>query len=194
MRPEIINQPLLIAIIGQPGTGKTFFASQFANTFNTPFISANSIRSLVYKKPTYDQKEEDVITTLVYLQLAETFKTKKAIVLDTPLQTKKERDDLSRIAKKAGYRLTLILMQSNDIVAQNRATDPVKPDSMTDQQYKMVLKAFEQPDIKENVIVLSGQHTFKSQLRLVINRLSSSLKPDNIQNIIDRQTRILKNK
>ena len=120
--------------------------------------------------------------------------TKKAIVLDTPLQTKKERDDLSRIAKKAGYRLTLILMQSNDIVAQNRATDPVKPDSMTDQQYKMVLKAFEQPDIKENVIVLSGQHTFKSQLRLVINRLSSSLKPDNIQNIIDRQTRILKNK
>ena len=126
--------------------------------------------------------------------MAETFKTKKAIVLDTPLQTKKERDDLSRIAKKAGYRLTLILMQSNDIVAQNRATDPVKPDSMTDQQYKMVLKAFEQPDIKENVIVLSGQHTFKSQLRLVINRLSSSLKPDNIQNIIDRQTRILKNK
>ena len=110
MRPEIINQPLLIATIGQPGTGKTFFASQFANTFNTPFISANSIRSLVYKKPTYDQKEEDVITTLVYLQLAETFKTKKAIVLDTPLQTKKERDDLSRIAKKAGYRLTLILM------------------------------------------------------------------------------------
>mgnify|MGYP000877470565 FL=1 len=194
MRPEIINQPLLIATIGQPGTGKTFFASQFANTFNAPFISANSIRSLVYKKPTYDQKEEDVITTLVYLQLAETFKTKKAIVLDTPLQTKKERDDLSRIAKKAGYRLTLILMQSNDIVAQNRATDPVKPDSMTDQQYKMVLKAFEQPDIKENVIVLSGQHTFKSQLRLVINRLSSSLKPDNIQNIIDRQTRILKNK
>ena len=68
MRPEIINQPLLIATIGQPGTGKTFFASQFANTFNTPFISANSIRSLVYKKPTYDQKEEDVITTLVYLQ------------------------------------------------------------------------------------------------------------------------------
>ena len=194
MRPEIINQPLLIATIGQPGTGKTFFASQFANTFNTPFISANNIRSLVYKKPTYDQKEEDVITTLVYLQLAETFKTKKAIVLDTPLQTKKERDDLSRIAKKAGYRLTLILMQSNDIVAQNRATDPAKPDSMTDQQYKMVLKAFEQPDIKENVIVLSGQHTFKSQLRLVINRLSSSLKPDNIQNIIDRQTRILKNK
>ena len=65
---------------------------------------------------------------------------------------------------------------------------------MTNQQYEMVLKSFEQPDIKENVIVLSGQHTFKSQLRLVINRLSNSLKPDNIQNIIDRQTRILKNK
>lgn len=147
-------------MVGIPGSGKSFFAQRFADMFSAPYVSFDSIQSIV------DDAERT--EAIIDVQLAELFKTKQSIVFEGSTATRGQRDELTRIAKAAGYKTLFIWVQTDTDSSVQRA----RKSGWTDEELEAYADHFSPPHEKEKAIVISGKHTFGTQLKIVLKKLS----------------------
>ena len=162
MKSLSLSKPHIIVVVGVPGSGKSFFAEKFADTFNAPFISRDKITTLL----------DDAIlaSTVAQLQLDELLKTKQSIIIDGLADTKLERLELAQKSRRAGYETLLVWVQTDPATAKARA---LKEKKQTDNQYGENLKRFSPPMAVEKPVVISGKHTYASQAKVILKKLSS---------------------
>jgi hypothetical protein len=67
------KRPMVIIVLGLPGSGKTYFASRLAERLNAEYINSDRLRKELFPKRTYSNKEKE----MVYKEMVE--KTKQAI-------------------------------------------------------------------------------------------------------------------
>lgn len=181
-------RPLLIVAIGHPGAGKSFFARQFAETFNAPLISFDEIRSELFNELTYTSDEDIIVARVAGLQLRELFKTKKTVVIDGGHNPKVSRIELKKIAKQHGYDVLNVWVQTDKQTSYNRATrrkgnsdrDSFNR-SLSDQEFVAHTGKFTPPSEQETFVVISGKHTYPAQARTVLKKMipSHESKPTN---------------
>ena len=53
MEALTLSSPMIIEVVGLPGSGKSFFANQFANTFGAALVSQDKIRWTLFAHHTY---------------------------------------------------------------------------------------------------------------------------------------------
>lgn len=174
-------KPLLIVTIGHPGAGKSFFARQFAETFNAPLISFDEIRSELFNELTYTADEDIIVARVAGLQLRELFKTKKTIVIDGGHNPKVSRIELKKIAKLRGYDVLNVWVQTDKQTSYNRATRRSKRNqrdslnrSLNDQEFTASASKFTPPSEQEAFVVISGKHTYPTQARIVLKKMIPS--------------------
>ena len=173
MKPLRLSTPHVIVMVGIPGSGKSFFAEQFARTFGAPYLSFNRLRSELFNEPTYGVREQEIIQRIGSYQFDELIKTKHTIVLETATDARTERFEIAKKARKAGYELLFVWVQTDPSTAKSRATKPIKDKkTMTADQYEATLKRFTPPNASEKALVISGKHTYASQLKNVLTRLA----------------------
>ena len=95
MKSLRLQKPHFLIVVGIPGSGKTFFASQFAKMFSAPFIHYEAI-----KNSFDDPLSEDLTANIAGLMFTEIVKTGETIVLEGPGATRAERAALAQQAKK----------------------------------------------------------------------------------------------
>lgn len=163
MKSLSMSQPHLIVMVGIPGSGKSFFAGKFAQTFNVPYVSFEAIDAIV--------DDADQTERLIALQLGELFKTKQSIVFEGSAVTRDERKELTQIAKKAGYQTLFIWVQTDPDSSSTRA----RRSGWTDEELEAHSERFSSPHPSEKlkVVVVSGKHTFATQLKIVLKWLSA---------------------
>jgi adenylate kinase family enzyme len=162
MKSLSLAAPHLIVMVGIPGSGKSFFAEKFAATFNAPYISTQLLSQLV----------QGEIDRLAHHELAELLKTKQSIVFDGEAGTRTERSELARRARDAGYETLLIWVQTDTPTAKNRVAGTKRTQRYTDERYEKALKHFSSPHPSEKYLVISGKHTYASQAKVVLKKLS----------------------
>lgn len=157
-------------MIGLPGSGKTFFAEKFAETFNAPYISIESIGHHV--------SSTEAAKAIANLTLSELFKTNQSIILEGEGSARSERLELARKAKTAGYQPLLIWVQTDPITAKGRSVKPQKsqPAKRSVEEFDKESGRFTPPNTIEQPIVISGKHTYASQVKVVLKRLSTPRK------------------
>jgi predicted kinase len=164
MKHLSLTKPHLIIMVGIPGSGKSFFAEKFANTFGSPYICDKKIASLVQGK----------IDAVVQLQLDELLKTKQSIIFDGSSDTRVERMALTKKARTAGYESLLIWVQTDQATAKARVTQDKKGSaSLSVDEYDRRRKRFTPPNVTEKPLVISGKHTYASQAKVVLKKLSA---------------------
>lgn len=166
MKHLSLAKPHLIVTVGIPGSGKSFFAERFAETFGAPYVCEEKIVELA---PGGD------IDAITLLQLDELLKTKQSIVFDGASNTRTERMALSKKAREAGYNILFIWVQTDQTAAKARALQPQKSDhtkAISSEEYDKLLKRFTPPNLGEKPLVISGKHTYASQAKVVLRRLS----------------------
>lgn len=175
------SKPLLIVTIGHPGSGKSFFARQFAETFNAPLISFDEIRSELFNELTYTSDEDIIVARIAGLQLRELFKTKKTIIMDGGHNPKVSRTELKRVAKQHGYDVLNVWVQTDKQTSYNRATRRSKRNerdqfnrSLNDQEFVAHTNKFTPPNEQEIFVVISGKHTYPTQARIVLKKMIPS--------------------
>lgn len=169
MKSLSLTKPHLITLIGVPGSGKTFFADKFSETFHAPFINIDTVVSLSGSSLVASKKLADY-------QLDELLKTKQTILLEGLADTRVERSELAKKAQKAGYELLFVWVQTDTATAKQRATKPsgAKTNTIiTAEQYERAEKRFVSPAAHESSLVISGKHTYATQAKVVLKRLSS---------------------
>lgn len=168
MKSLSLNQPHVIVMVGVPGSGKSFFADKFAETFRAPYVSRNHIEALV--------NDSGLADALAMQQFAELLKTRHTIIVEGPAVTRSERSEIARQARSAGYETLFVWVQTDPATAKARCLRPKKDSqyrALTSDQYDARLQRFSPPHSSEKAIVISGKHTYATQARVVLKKLSS---------------------
>lgn len=164
MKSLQLTKPYMLVVVGLPGSGKTFFAKQFSDTFNTPYINYG-----YYAHAISDKKTRSVMIEHIYSML---LKTRAAVVVEGHGSTANERRELTEMAAKNGYRTLFVWVQTEPATAEHRAVY-AKSATMKQDAFDKAMKNFENLSAREPYMVISGKHTFSSQAKTVLKRLVS---------------------
>ena len=161
------SQPHVIIMVGIPGSGKTHFAEKFAETFHAPFVHHKKIIELA-------GGNIDIAKALADHHLDELLKTHQPIVIEGATDTRIARTDLNKKIRAAGYEPLLVWVQTDEAAARTRATKKQKRDTsvLTEREFDQKLRHFSPPNAVEKPVVISGKHTYTSQIKPVLQRLS----------------------
>ncbi|MBC7943223.1 AAA family ATPase [Candidatus Saccharibacteria bacterium] len=172
MKSLNLSKPHVIVMVGIPGSGKSFFAEHFAETFNAPLISFGRLRDELFNEPTYSSDEQAVIRRVSDYMLDELFKTHRTIILEGVADTRTDRQEIVKRSRHAGYTPLFVWVQTESSTARLRVTKAVKGKStITENQFDIALRRFTSPNASEKAVVISGKHTYASQLKIVLKRL-----------------------
>lgn len=169
MKSLSLSQPHIIAVIGVPGSGKTFFADKFSDTFHAPYVSYDTILGLSGSSLVAGKR-------LYHYQIDELLKTRQSIIIEGMTDTRPERNELHKKAQAAGYQVLLVWVQIDPETAHRRATKRSNDPNVrvyTDDEYDRTVKRFSTPIPAETSIVVSGKHTYASQAKVILKKLST---------------------
>lgn len=164
-----LNRPHVIVMVGLPGSGKSFFARQFADTFNAPYVDGRAIAALCD-----DTKHADQIAQIMCEEIA---KTKQTFVYEGDTETRASRTEFAKWARAHGYQPLLVWVQTDQSTAESRS---LKMYSMSSNEYAALSKRFSAPHPTEAAVVISGKHTYATQARVVLTKLSGERAPQTI--------------
>ena len=148
-------------MVGLPGSGKTFFAQQFASTFNAPYID-----SLAIEQHTNNAASAGEIITMVMNEIA---KTGQTFLFEGNADTRAHRTEFARWARASGYQPLFIWTQVDAATSRDRTA---KAKTMTQEEYAEAVKTFSPPHASEKAVVVSGKHTYATQTKVVLHHLS----------------------
>jgi predicted kinase len=169
MKSLSLAQPHIIIMVGVPGSGKSFFAESFAETFNAPYVSLEKIIPLT--------NSDSDASSLFNAQITELLKTRQSIIIEGETDTRTEREKLARKAKLAGYESLLVWVQTDPTTAKTRSVRGSKNKinrTLTADEYDRIVKRFTPPNTIENPTVISGKHTYATQAKIVLKKLSAT--------------------
>ena len=139
-------------MVGLPGSGKTFFAAQFAKAFGSPFIDINELSGYC---------QDDAAAAVVgktFLQ--EIAKTKQPFIYEGDSNTRARRSEFVRWARSGGYRPVIIWVQTDVTTARSRS---VKNQRLSREAFDYYVRRFSEPTAGELYFVISGKHPYSSQ-------------------------------
>jgi predicted kinase len=178
MEALTLSSPMIIEVVGLPGSGKSFFATQFANTFGSALVSEDKIRWTLFAHHTYSESENAMVKQVADLMITELLRSGKTFVCDGGYNSKITREELAARAKKAGFRVLTIVVQTDEPTAQRRAVkrDPKKhgdqyKQSLTASEFANQKKQYQAPNIDRDAVVISGKHTYATQARIVLKKI-----------------------
>lgn len=179
MEALTLSSPMIIEIVGLPGSGKSFFATQFAKTFGAALVSEDKIRWTLFSHHTYSSNENAIVNQVADLLISELFRTKKTFVLDGGYNTANARHRLATVAAKQGYRVLTIVVQTDEPTSRRRALkrSAKKPgdiykQSLTEEQFNKFASEYEEPaTTADDVVVISGKHTYTTQAKIVLKKM-----------------------
>lgn len=149
-----------ILVFGAPCSGKTTFSKQFAAQFNATFYDLDALK-----------QEHNLSRQFILLLVSEIAKTGSTLVLEGGNDTEKDRRELAEILRAAGYTPTLIWIQTDVSTIRARLKNKLKSVEKAKVAYDSRIKALEAPSDAEAPIVLSGKHTYHTQLKQVLTQL-----------------------
>lgn len=168
MKSLNLTQPHMIVVVGVPGAGKTFFARQFADTFNAPFLRSDDLAE-------FTDSAEQGAKLWDYL-LRKVLQSKQTILIEGPGATRNQRRQLALYAHKFGYEILYVWVQTEPNTAMLRATKgngKQKPEfPITEQEFHDKFDEFELLQSTDTYMVISGKHTYASQAKNVLKKLA----------------------
>lgn len=174
------SHPLLLITIGLPGAGKSTFARQLAQTHQFAWIHANRIRHILFDQPHFTANEETLVTQLCEYMLEQALHTKGNIIYDGNSGTRAVRQRLAKVARDAGYRVLTVWVQTDADTAFSRAKKAREEEfaaALSRPLFDQFARQFTQPQINEASVVLSGKHTFVTQLRTLVRKIDMLTHP-----------------
>lgn len=159
MKSLSLSSPHIIAMVGMPGVGKTHFADQFAETFAAPFINQHLLEASGIDEP----KASEISLKL----LQEIMKTKQTAIYEGTTDRRVDRMELARAAREKGYKVLFVWVQTDPATAKQRALKQMPADT-----YERFAKRFSAPHDSEPCVVISGRHTYATQAKTLLKRLT----------------------
>ena len=153
-------QSRAILVFGAPCSGKTTFCEKFAARFKAPYYDLGKLID-TYK----------LSRRMLLVVLEQVAKTGQMLVIEGGMDTERDRREIRNVLKKAGYETTLAWVQTDIGTIKSRLKFREKSVAKAKDIYESGIDRMEAPSDAEFPIVLSGKHTFETQLRHILTQL-----------------------
>ena len=168
MKPSTPAIPHAILMIGIPGAGKSTFAERFSDTFQAPIISYTTLT----KKYHVPYEAADGLIEYMIDQVAKTHRT---LIIDGSANTRAQRANLAKKLQKQGYKVLTVWVQTDTNEAKRRALKKYPQGSeLTSAEFDAAVSAFQAPLSQEKPVVISGKHTYATQLKGVLRQIAAA--------------------
>jgi predicted kinase len=172
------NKPLLIALYGFPGSGKTYFARQLCENLHAAHLQGDRIRNELFANPQYDKQENNVVSQLMDYMAQEFLNAGLSVVYDTNAMRGVQRHALRDMALKTHAQSLLVWLQIDTETSftrvskrDRRRADDKYAKPIDRKTFDSVVSHMQNPQNVEDYIVISGKHTFNAQLSAVVQKL-----------------------
>jgi len=164
-------------LYGFPGAGKTFLSRQLCEHLQAAHVQGDRIRGELFADPQYDKEENQVVAQLMDYMTGEFLSTGLSVVYDANAMRLGQRRALRELARKHGAQPLLLWLQIDHESALSRSTK--RDRRRSDDKYAMnidkatfdrIAGGMQNPQ-NEDYIVISGKHTFNTQLSAFMKRL-----------------------
>lgn len=155
------RKPYAILVFGAPMSGKTTFANRFSRSINAPFLNLSQLA-----------KDFQATRPLGIEIIKQVARSRNTLIIEGMINTEAERDEIREILTKSGYNPIVIWVQTDMNAIKQRMRQAYKTLAEAKVALAESYKGIEAPSDKEKAIVISGKHTYPTQCRNVINRLS----------------------
>ncbi len=169
-----MKKPLLIATLGHPGSGKTYFSERLAKEYGLVHLSRDRFRKEIIPNPTFQPEERDAIMRAVNWVTEEFLMKGIGVLNDGNYNKKKYRSELAKIAKKMNATYVVVHIVTSIEQAEKRLLQRQKVKSKLKQKYyhpadvsvaRLTKINTEYPTKSEPVIEIDGSKSFSEQLK-----------------------------
>jgi predicted kinase len=174
-------------LYGFPGAGKTFFARQMTDHLQCAHVQADKIRYELFDEPRHDKQENAIVEHLTQYMTEEFLNAGISIIYDMNAMRRSQRLQLREMARKKGAKPLLVWFQidADTSYARLQKRDKRRIDDkfavdIDRNEFNQIVSRMQHPQ-NEDVVVVSGKHTFVSQKNAVFKKLAE-------MGLIDSQT------
>ena len=118
--PEPVARPVLVALIGLPGAGKSTVARRIAGRVPLLVLESDALRRLLIPAPDHSEEESSRLFGAIHRLVAELLARGVPVLLDATNLAEAHREPLRRLAREAGARLVLVRVQAGPRVVRER--------------------------------------------------------------------------
>jgi len=180
MKQLQLSPPLLIITMGYPGSGKSYFARQFAELYGLARISEDRVRYELFESPQFNVDEADIIGRMNHYMLEQIMQGQQSVIFEGSGLKISERKSLFDLAKKHKYRTLTVWMQTDIETSMQRSMkrDKRNPDSkyafeLDKSTFSKIKERLQKPTEREVAVVVSGKHAFRSQCLTVLRKIAT---------------------
>ena len=155
------NQPRALLVFGAPCSGKTTFGRKFAKRFNLAFYDLDELQSKYH-----------LSRKIILVFIEQIAKTGQTLLIEGCLDTEKDRKEVSEILSAADYQISTIWIQTDMATIRARLKARYKNVADAKNAYEVAVARHEAPSDEESPIILSGKHTFDTQVKHVLAGLA----------------------
>ena len=154
---------MVAAVMGLPGSGKTYFARELALKVNARHISSDTVRFNLEKAGTYDEKSKFTVYEVMLELLEEAIKSRENVVLDATFYKEELRQRFEAKAKQLNTPIYFIEVKAAEAVIKERISKR-RPDSEADFQVYLKVKDSFDPVLVEHLTLHSDQQKLAEML------------------------------
>ena len=155
------SKPRAILVFGAPKSGKTTFCEKFSAQFRAPFFNLAEL-----------QEQSKLTRKHILIIIEQLAKTGQTLIFEGGINTEKERREMRNILVRAGYQPALVWIQTDQNTLKSRMREDYRTAAEAKSAFDEKVKKIEAPAEAESPIVLSGKHTYATQLKHVLTNLA----------------------
>lgn len=179
MEPTTNKAPILYMTLGHPGSGKTFFARQYAAAMGIPLVDTERLRFELFEDPEYSNQEDNVVAGIADYMTEQFLSAGLSVVVDGLSGPRVRRHALRELARKYKATPFIVWVQTDINTAFNRARNRDRRNPYDKFAKQLSSAEFERETSRtkapqhEDYVVISGKHVFRNQMNVVERKLAA---------------------
>lgn len=158
---------MIIAVIGLPGSGKSYFAGRLAAAIHAAYISSDKVRKTMMRTAHYSKEEKEKVYCQMLVQTQEAVKQNKNVVLDATFYRRPIRKKFIDQTRDAGG-ICFIEITAGESIIKERLKQKREDSDADFEVYQQVRKQWE--PLQEPYLTLdSSENDVDGMLRKAID-------------------------
>ena len=169
----MIKAPLLIMVMGLPGSGKSYFARAFAKKIGAVHFNSDIIRKQQQQHPAYSDSKKSEVYRTMFQRVCLSLEAENLVVVDATFSLQRYRDPYLNYAQANHIPIIAILVSADENTIFQRLQH-ARPDSDADfEVYKKIKSEFE-PISLSYLELTSHLYTLDEQIEQALNYITNS--------------------